>query len=104
PEVLENNMNRVTDGLSEAFDSTAVALAVTMITMFLTFLVEKAEQGVLDAVDRYVEEQLAHRFLRMTSDTEPFVAVVQENSRLLLEAVDKLVWGQARIWAEVMGE
>jgi biopolymer transport protein ExbB/TolQ len=104
PEVLEHNMNRVTDGLSEAFDSTAVALALTMITMFMSFLVEKAEQAVLDVVDHYVDEQLAHRFVRLASDTEPFVAVVQQNSRVLLETTDRLVQRQAQLWSEVIDE
>ena len=65
PEVLEKSLSTVTDGLSYAFDATALALALTMITMFLSFLVERDEQGVLDAVDRTIDRCLAHRFQRI---------------------------------------
>src|SRR5438270_597962 len=39
PEVLEKNLNSVTDGLAEAFDTTASALALTMVVMFFSFVV-----------------------------------------------------------------
>ena len=81
PEVLEKSLSTVTDGLSYAFDATALALALTMITMFLSFLVERDEQGVLDAVDRTVDRCLAHRFQRVGADTGPFALAVQQNTR-----------------------
>src|SRR5205085_5071560 len=59
PEVLENSLSTVTDGLALAFDATALGLALTMTTMFLSFLVERAEQNILASVDRFVENQLA---------------------------------------------
>jgi biopolymer transport protein ExbB/TolQ len=64
PEVLEKSLSTVTDGLALAFDTTALGLALTMITMFLSFLVERAEQGTLEAVDTFVDRHLAHRFER----------------------------------------
>src|SRR5436190_8609828 len=58
PEVLEKSLSTVTDGLALAFDATALALALTMTAMFLSFLVERAEQSVLDRVEAYVEQEL----------------------------------------------
>ena len=58
PEVLEKSLSTVTDGLSLAFDCTALAL--TMTAMFLSFLVERAEQGVLEGVDRYVDRSMSY--------------------------------------------
>src|SRR5262249_27675167 len=72
PEVLEKNLSQVTDGLGLAFDATALALALTMVTMFCSFLVERREQEVLEEVDRYVERQLAHRFQRGGHEAGPF--------------------------------
>ena len=102
PEVLEKSLSTVTDGLSYAFDATALALALTMITMFLSFLVERDEQGVLDAVDRYVDRCLAHRFQRVGADAGPFVQAVRENDQALLECVGGLVQRQAELWAETV--
>jgi hypothetical protein len=62
PEGLEENIGQLTGGLAEAFDSTALALALTMVCMFLTFLVERREMSLLEEVDGYVDRHLAHRF------------------------------------------
>ncbi len=64
PEVLENSLGTVTDGLALAFDTTALALGLTMVTMFVSFLVEKSEHRFMESVDRYVEVNLSHRFIR----------------------------------------
>src|SRR6266545_1970370 len=55
PEMMEKNINRVTDGLSQAFDATALALALTLVLMLISSLVERLEQGVLGEVDHYVD-------------------------------------------------
>src|SRR5262249_21169401 len=68
PEKLEHNLSEVTDGLALAFDTTALALGLTMAVMFLSFIVERAEQGLLERVDDYVERKLAHRFERPASE------------------------------------
>ncbi len=99
PEVLEKSLSGVTDGLSEAFDSTALALSLTMVTMFCSFLVERAEQSVLDFVDQYTEAQLAHRFQRSEIET---TASPQVNG--LIEITEKLVQRQAELWATTFTE
>ncbi len=99
PEVLEKNLSAVTDGLSYAFDATALALALTMITMFISFLVERDEQGVLDAVDRMVDRCLAHRFQRVGADAGPFAQAVEQNTQALLDSMGQLVQRQAEVWS-----
>jgi hypothetical protein len=98
PEVLEHNLSSVTDGLALAFDATALALALTMVAMFLSYLVDRLETAALEDVDRYVEEQLAHRFERPHAAGGEFVAVVRENTAVLLDATECLVHKQAEIW------
>jgi biopolymer transport protein ExbB/TolQ len=92
------NLNSVTGGLAEAFDATALALGLTMVTMFLSFLVEKAEHGVLDYVDRLVDEQLAHRFGRSEKST------LSAPAQGLVEVGEKLVQRQAEVWAQTFTE
>ena len=104
PEKLENNMNQVTDGLAVAFDATALALGLTMLTMFLSFVVERLEQGALEEVDRYVDRHLAHRFERSGGAGGDVLAVVRENTQVLLRASEELVRGQAEVWARTMEE
>jgi hypothetical protein len=104
PEKLEHDLSKVTDGLSLAFDATALALGLTMIIMFLSFLVDRAEQGVLEAVDGYADEQLAHRFERPGTGVNEFVEVVQKHSQVLIQATEKLVRKQAEVWSHALAE
>jgi hypothetical protein len=100
PELLEHQMDKVTGGLALAFDATALGLGLTMVLMFVNFLVERLEQGTLDAVDRYVDAQLAHRFERTGPESGEFVEALRQNSQVLLKAMDQLVQGQANVWAK----
>jgi biopolymer transport protein ExbB/TolQ len=94
PEVLEKSLSTVTDGLAMAFDTTALALALTMLTMFLTFLTDRAEMNVVEAVDRYVDRQLAHRFERgASSPAGDATALVQQ-----------LVHRQVDAWTKALEE
>jgi hypothetical protein len=104
PEALENDISQLTGGLSYAFDATALALALTMITMFCSFLVERVEQGILETVDREVERQLAHRFMRIAGDSGPFVEALRQNTQVLLDATGQLVEKQAEVWAKALAE
>ncbi|MFO0841713.1 MAG: MotA/TolQ/ExbB proton channel family protein [Gemmataceae bacterium] len=104
PETLEESLSMVTGGLAEAFDSTALALGLTMVLMFLTYLVEKQEQAVLGLVDQLVEDQLAHRFQRDALDQAPILAAVRASSEALATSVEGLVKKQADVWAAALGE
>jgi hypothetical protein len=102
PEVLEHKLSTVTDGLSEAFDSTALALFLTMILMFFCYLVERLEQGVLERVDRYVDDQLAHRFVRARGEAAPFVDAMHQSTQVILDTTGQLVEKQVKLWAAAM--
>jgi len=99
PEVLEKSLSGVTEGLSLAFDTTAVGLALTMVTMFLSFVVERLEQSVLEHVDHFAEVELAHRFERAGTEHGEFVAALRQNTQILLKATEQLVQQQANVWA-----
>jgi hypothetical protein len=105
PERLEQaaGMSTVTDGLAEAFDTTALGLALTMLTMFFSYVVERAEQSILDTVDRFTEQQLAHRFQRPGPESSgAFAAAVERNTEVVLEALETLVRRQTELWAATL--
>jgi biopolymer transport protein ExbB/TolQ len=105
PEKLETNLSAVTDGLAMAFDTTALALALTMITMFCSYLVDRLEQGVLETVDQYADRQLAHRFERPTlAGGGEAVELVRRHTQTLVQALDQLVQRQAAVWAQSFEE
>jgi biopolymer transport protein ExbB/TolQ len=96
PEVLEKDLSKVTDGLALAFDCTALGLGLTMVTMFLSFLVERAEQGILDTVDRLADSQLAHRFERTGTPAG--------DASGMAHVAEQLVQRQAALWARAFEE
>jgi hypothetical protein len=102
PESLEDNLGQVTGGLALAFDTTGLALMLTMATMFLTHVVERLETGALEEVDRLTRLHLAHRFARPAGEHGPLLAALQEQSRAVLDATEQLVRRQAAVWAETL--
>lgn len=99
PEMLEQSLSGVTSGLATAFDTTALALLLTMALMFGTFISERLEQTLLEQVDGYVERHLAHRFERPGNDNASFVAALNKNTETLLGTTEQLVQKQAQVWA-----
>jgi biopolymer transport protein ExbB/TolQ len=98
PEVLEKSLSGVTDGLATAFDSTALALFLTMILMLLTSLVERLEQGILEQVDEFVDAELTHRFERTDPESGQLIDALKGNTQVLLKATEQLVERQASLW------
>lgn len=91
PEQLEKDLTAITGGLATAFDTTGLALMLTMVVMFLSFLVERLEQRALSEVDGWVDEHLFHRFARPENEESP-----------LLTGMERLVQRQAEIWTASM--
>jgi biopolymer transport protein ExbB/TolQ len=104
PTALEQSMSDVTKGLGVAFDTTAQALALTMILMFTKALVEKTESGLLAEVDAKVGQELMGRFPDTTIAADPNVAVVRQMSQQVLEAVEALAARQADVWRSSIAE
>jgi biopolymer transport protein ExbB/TolQ len=101
PEVLEKSLSTVTDGLALAFDTTALGLALTMITMFCSFMVERLEQNLLETVDRITERELANRFERTAGGPgEDYLGVARQQTQVLLKSVEQVVQRQADLWAQ----
>jgi hypothetical protein len=104
PTALEQSMSEVTKGLGVAFDTTAQALALTMILMFSKALVEKVESRLLGEVDAKVSQELMGRFQIATVDDDPNVAVVRRMSEQVIEAVEALAAHQAEVWKSSIQE
>ena len=59
--VLKESLNSVTGGLAMAFDTTLVALVMSMLVMFPASSMQKAEEDLLNSVDEYCNENLLKR-------------------------------------------
>jgi biopolymer transport protein ExbB/TolQ len=59
--VLKDSLNSVTGGLAMAFDTTLVALVMSMLVMFPSSSMQKSEEDLLNSVDEYCNENLLKR-------------------------------------------
>ena len=60
-EALKASLSLVTGGLATAFDTTLIALVISMFVMFPTSSLQKAEEDMLNSVDEYCNENLLKR-------------------------------------------
>ena len=66
---LKESFNQVTGGLGTAFDTTLLALLLSMLIMFPMSSLQKAEQDLLNWVDEYCNENLFKRLKGTSSAT-----------------------------------
>jgi len=59
--VLKQSLNDVTGGLATAFDTTLVALVMSLLVMFPASSMQKSEEDLLNWVDEYCNENLLKR-------------------------------------------
>lgn len=104
PQALEKSLPEVTSGLGVAFDTTALALALSMVLMFVKFGVERVEDRLLTAVDDRASEELVGRFQETGVDTDPNVAAIRRMSEQVLGAVEALTERQAQVWKDSIVE
>ena len=92
PTQLEN-ISGVVAGLGVAFDTTATALALSMVLMLIQFFVDRAEQRLLTRVDSAAWIGLAGRFQSVAADDGTAVALAK-----LSEAVSRSSEKRAGSW------
>lgn len=101
PEALVNApkdaMQGLLAGLSVAFDTTALALSLSIVLMFLQYLVREVETQLLTVVDRQVEDELVGRFQINGSSSDPNVVALRRMNEQVLKSVESLTEKQAEI-------
>jgi biopolymer transport protein ExbB/TolQ len=83
-EVLMASIGKVTSGLGVAFDTTLVALVMSLIVSFPTRSMQKAEEDLLNRIDEYCNEKLLKRL-----NDAGGVADVAGHTQLLVESMSK---------------
>ncbi len=96
PTQLEN-ISGVVAGLGTAFDTTATALALSMILMFLQFALDRAEQRLLGAVDEVAWRELAGRFQSLAGEAGTTLAIARLGETLNRGSA-RLLESQEQAW------
>ena len=91
-------MQALLSGLYVAFDTTALALSLSIVLMFGQFIVDRIETQLLNAVDRRVGDELTGRILDPEADLEPHLITVQRMSEAVLATTQQMVQQQTEHW------
>ena len=73
PEQLDTSLPEVVGGLEAAFDTTALALAMSIVLVFTAFKTERSEQEILNTVERFGINRILPRFA--LADSKPAMAL-----------------------------
>jgi biopolymer transport protein ExbB/TolQ len=102
PQQLATNIQKAMEGLLGglyvAFDTTALALSLSMILMFIQFLLDRMESQAMSLADTRATEMLVGRFQEVGATHDPYLASVERMSGRVLQASEDLVHQQAEIW------
>jgi biopolymer transport protein ExbB/TolQ len=99
-DAVQESMQEVTSGLGVKFDTTALALTLSMILMSLQYFVDRVENALLAAVDRRAEEELVGRFARVPVDSEGQIVALRRTSQTVVESLDGMVRQIQRVMAQ----
>lgn len=100
PDKLESSLPEVTAGLAVAFDTTALSLALSMLLVFGTFLVERSEQSTLDEVEDFGVKRVLRLFPTTVSATteSPLRLAEQQAAEQLLSRSEGMITWQMDLW------
>lgn len=62
PEQLDSSLPEVVSGLEAAFDTTALALGMSIVLVFTAFAIERSEQNILNIVEKFGIDHILPRF------------------------------------------
>ncbi len=88
----------VTRALSVAFDTTALALSLSLVLMFMQYRTQSAEFKLLSRVDDAVAAELTGRFAELGTGNDPQVAAVRRMTEQVVQATQRVVETQAELW------
>lgn len=91
--VLMDSINNVTGGLGVAFDTTLVALVISILLAFPVSSMQKAEEDLLNAIDEYCNENL----LKRLDDAGGMAEVASNTEGILLALKSAVASGQEEI-------
>jgi len=84
-EAPEQAMQGLLAGLSVAFDTTAVALCLSIFLMFLQYLANLMETELLLAVDRRTTADLVGRFARPARESDASLSAIRRMTQLVMD-------------------
>ena len=102
PQALEDSLPAVTAGLGVAFDTTALALGLSIVLMFAQFLTDRAGSALLARVDDRATAELGGRFEQIPAGPDGQLVAVRRMAEAVVQVTERLVQQQAELWQASM--
>lgn len=95
---FDASLPMVLSGLQVAFDTTGLALAMSMLLMFGQYFVDRGDQALLAEVDARVNSEMVGRFRNDEVVGDPQLGPMRRLVETVVQATERLVARQAEIW------
>ncbi len=101
PEQLDTSLGEVTGGLAVAFDTTALALGLSLVLVFCTFVAERSEQKVLNSVEEFGHKHLASLFpSHRARQQNRLIDAEGKVAEKMLNQTEKMIENQLQLWQQ----
>jgi len=97
---IQSAMDGLLSGLYIAFDTTALALTLSITLMFIMFAVDRLETQVLAAVDLHASDSLTGRFQQVGGGHDPYLNSIGRMCQQVVESTEALVQRQTELWRQ----
>lgn len=94
---FDASLPMVLDGMKVAFDTTGLALGLSMLLMFGQYFVDRSESGLLSEVDARMNSELMGRFAS-SGGGDPQMAGIRRMMEAVVQSSDRLVSRQTELW------
>lgn len=95
---IQGAMDGLLSGLYIAFDTTALALSLSIVLMFVMFAIDRLETQLLAQVDLRISETLTGRFQQVGGGHDPYLNSIGRMCQTVVEATETLVERQTELW------
>ena len=100
---LSASLDSAVAGLAVAFDTTALALSLSIFLVFGTLAVERVEQQVLDEIEEFTFERICPLFPHASnSSANPLTDAQVRASEQLLSETESLINRQTELWQDAL--
>lgn len=100
PDQLDTSLSEVTGGLAVAFDTTALALGLSLVLVFSTFIVERMEQKQLEKIEVFGIQNIATCMSVSEKSVSSLELAEAEAAQQLVQSTEEMIQRQTELWQE----
>lgn len=104
PDQLETSLDEVTNGLAVAFDTTALALSLSLVLGFASLFIKRGEESLLGDIDERCRLEVNRCFSIAAESQHPLAEAEAKASQALIEQTTSLISAQTAEWTNALQE